>query len=179
MGEQITITEALADLKTTNKRIAKQREVVMRLLYRQQVYKDPYEKEGGSAKAVAEARQSISDLEARILKIRRAITEANLANTITILGVTRTIQDWLVWRRDVAPLQSNMLNEMVARLSSARDAAKRERVSVVDKDTDDPKDVIVNINEAKLDKEREEFETILGTLDGQLSLKNATIVINL
>jgi hypothetical protein len=40
-----------------------------------------------------------------------------------------------------------------------------------------PTDYIVNIDEARLAKEIEDLEETLGTLDGQLSLKNATVMI--
>lgn len=36
------------------------------------------------------------------------------------------------------------------------------------------KDVVVNISEDELAKESEKLEEMLGALDGQLSLKNAT-----
>lgn len=38
-------------------------------------------------------------------------------------------------------------------------------------------DIRVNVSENDLAKDLEQMETILGTLDGQLSLKNATVVI--
>jgi len=36
-------------------------------------------------------------------------------------------------------------------------------------------DLVVNLDEAKLNSDKEKIKNILGQLDGQLSLKNATI----
>lgn len=41
------ITEALAELKTLNKRVEKKKEYVKAYLYRQEGLKDPLEKDGG------------------------------------------------------------------------------------------------------------------------------------
>ena len=39
-------------------------------------------------------------------------------------------------------------------------------------------DIVVNINEKELAEQAEALEEVLGSLDGQLSLKNATIYID-
>src|SRR5947209_5771802 len=105
----ITITEALAELKTLDKRIAKKREFVLGYLLRQEMFKDPLEKDGGSVSAIKREMQSIHDLEERKILIRRAVQKANEHNTVTVARQTRSIADWLVWRREVAPVHQTFL----------------------------------------------------------------------
>ena len=42
-----------------------------------------------------------------------------------------------------------------------------------------PTDIIVNIDEKKLGEDRERFQNVLGQLDGLLSLKNATLTLDI
>lgn len=85
----ITITEALAEIKTIGKRIEKKREFIGGFLARQDGVRDPLEKDGGSAKAIAGERQSVNDLEDRIVALRRGIQRANDETSVTINGITR------------------------------------------------------------------------------------------
>lgn len=177
--ETTTITEALAELATIDKRINKKRQFVMQHLLRQEAMKDPLDRDGGSMKAIRAERQSIGDLLERKIRLRQAIQRANTETQITVGGVTRTIADWLVWRRDVAPLYSAFLQEMNTRIETMRQEATRKGLTVVATEPTKPTDVIVNISEAELAREIEALEETLGRLDGLLSLKNATIMIAL
>jgi hypothetical protein len=60
-----------------------------------------------------------------------------------------------------------------------RQNAARQGVNVTDKDAGFSSDFVVNVNERELADHIEELENTLGVLDGQLSLKNATILIDL
>ena len=115
----ITITEALAELKTIDKRIAKKREFVLGYLLRQEMFKDPLEKDGGSVSAIKREMQSIHDLEERKIVIRRAVQRANEQNTVTVARQTRSIADWLVWRREVAPIHQQFLANLRAKIEQA------------------------------------------------------------
>ncbi len=174
-----TITEALAEIKTTGKRIEKKREYVRGFLFRQDGVKDPLEKTvtGGSPAAIKAERQGIADLEENLLKMRRGIQRANEETMVTVLGIERSIADWLVWRRDVAPNQQAMLSLIRQTVNQARNTARTQGVNVLapGQTGDKPQDYVINIDEAALAKEIEDLETTLGTLDGQLSLKNATV----
>lgn len=178
----ITITEALAEIKTIQKRITKKRETITTYLSRQEGLKDPLDKGGGSVKVIAAERQAIADLEARIVELRRGIQNANDVTDVAINGTTRTISDWLTWRREVAPGQSVFLGLLRNRLSLVREQARRQGASVISAVSQnvnvaaDKKDVdiVVNISEKELADEIEALEETLGQLDGQLSLKNAT-----
>lgn len=176
---QLTITEALAEIPTIQKRIEKKQEFVFSYLYRQSNVRDPHEKDGGSQLLIERELQSIHDLQKRLVDIRSAIQDANQNNIITIGSETKTISDWLTWRREVAPKEQQFFNTLFARLSQMRQEALRKGVSVSDQDKGYSNDVVVNINEKKLSETIEGIEEILGVLDGQLSLKNATLVVEL
>jgi hypothetical protein len=172
----ITITEALAQIKTIEKRLDKKRQFVLNYLMRQEQLKDPLDKEGGSRVVIARERQAIGDLEQQIIRLRRAIQAANQAAEISVGGRVRTIADWLVWRREVAPGAQAFLSGMSSGIQSARNQARMKGLAVVT--TGDvatqPTDIIINVDELALSREIEAMEEVLGNLDGQLSLKNAT-----
>ena len=176
---EITITEALAEIPTIEKRIEKKQDFILNYLYRQSSIRDPHEKDGGSGVLIAREKQAIKDLQERLIKIRAAIQKANAENMITVGDQTRTIVDWLTWRREIAQKQRYFLQKMISQIQEMRQKALRQGVGVTDKDTGFSSDYVVNVNELELANEIEELENILGTLDGQLSLKNATIKIDL
>lgn len=176
---KITITEALAEIKTIDKRLAKKREHVMNHIYRQEMLKDPFQKDGGSVVMIERQMQAVGDLEERKVAIRRAIQVANGKVEITVGGRTRTVADWLVWRREVAPGLQLFLGEINSRLARVRQQAMQKGVAVVAGEGQKPEDIIVNVNEGQLAEGIESLETVLGTLDGLLSLKNATVTIDL
>jgi hypothetical protein len=175
----ITITEALAEIKTVQKRIEKKREFIGGFLARQDGIKDPLEKDGGSFQAITRERQAIGDLENRIVTLRRGIQAVNESTTVTINGISRSIADWLVWRRDVAPGHQQFLGKLRASLNSVREQARKQGAALITTGSvaDKPTDIVVNINEQDLAAEIEKLEDTLGQLDGQLSLKNATVPI--
>lgn len=178
MKAKITITEALQEVKTIDARIQKKKEFIFNFLFRQNNQRDPHEKDGGSASLIAKERQSINDLLERKISIRNSINVANAENSITIKDQSRTISEWLVWKRDVAPTLKAVLNETAARLQSMRQDVSRKGLTVTQNaPAEVTLDVIVNVNEAELAKQIENLEETLSTLDGQFSLKNATIKI--
>ena len=176
---KLTITEALAEIKTIKSRIAKKREGIGAYLVRQEKFKDPLEKDGGSRTFIARERQGIADLEQRMVDIRRAIQTANMQETVTLGGTSRSIADWLAWRREVAPDAQKFLNALRSGVNSVRADAARKGVSVTASETGKPDDVIVNVNEILLAAEIDALEETLGALDGQLSLKNATVMVDI
>lgn len=179
----MTITEGLAELKTLQKRIEKKREYVGGYIARQDGMKDPLEKDGGSAAMITRERQAIADLEGRRVAIRTAIQKVNQTTPITIAALTKTIAEWLTWRKEVAPGEQAFVTGLRQRVMQARTQAQQKGWGVVSAtvttaDTK-PTDVVINVDEAALAAEAEQLETILGTLDGQLSLKNATVMIEI
>ena len=175
----LTITEGLAEIKTIGKRIEKKREFIGQYIARQEGLKDPLLNEGGSRKVIERERQGIRDLEERIVTIRRSIQTANSTETIALGGESRTIADWLVWRREVSAGRQAFVNRLRTSIINIRTDAQKKGMAVVTKESEarELSDIIVNVDESEMAAEAERIEEILGALDGQLSLKNATIAI--
>ena len=175
-----TITEALAELKTISKRIEKKRSFVTSYLLRPDAQKDPLIKEGGSPELVKRERQAIKDLEKRHIAIRMAIQRSNLETVITVEGISKSVAEWLTWRKEVAPDVQRDLNNLKLTIERARQAVQKLGGSVVVPGADSkPQDIVVNVEERELASDMELMESILGTLDGQLSLRNATTTIDI
>lgn len=181
----ITITEALAEIKTINKRLEKKRQAVLPYLARDVRVKDPFEHNGGSEQFVAAERQSINDLQNRIVNIRTAIQSSNLSTKITVNGVTKSVSEWLTWRREIAEGERVFLATLTQGLKSLRTELQKKggnlatatAVSNVNFDPNAPPAMVVNVDEKNLLGQQEGLETILGELDGKLSLLNATTTV--
>lgn len=177
-----TITEALAELKVIQKRITSKAEFIQRHLLRRDEMRDPLERQGGSPLSIDRERQAITDLYEQQIAIRRAIAEVNAREQVSVDGQTRTIADWLVWKREVAESQERLLKIMVQLIDTQRrDAQRRDQrvvgAAVAMAGDSKPGDVIVNLDEQQLQTAIEQMDTIRGTLDGLLSLKNATLTV--
>src|SRR5216117_1550011 len=116
----MTITEALAEIKTIGKRIAKKRESISGYIARQDNLKDPLGSEGGSVEFIKRERQAIRDLEERIVELRAKIARANATTIIAVNGDSRSVADWLTYRREVAPGQQQFLNGLRNGLDNLR-----------------------------------------------------------
>lgn len=175
---EITITEALAEIKTIQARIVKRKEAVMRYFARDARLRDPMEAEGGSGEFVKRERQAIGDLEGRIVDIRTAIQSKNLATIADVRGMRRSVAGWLNWRRDVSTEAKRFLVLMASGIDQARAQAQRSNAGVAgDEKEAKAGDFIISVNERELASETEEMEALLGELDGRLSLINATTTI--
>lgn len=174
----ITITEALAELKTLASRIEKKRNSVNRYFARDGQMKDPLADElpGGTKEFVKRERQAIGDLEERIIRIRVRIQAANVATALEVNGVTRTIGEWLAFRREVAQGRKGFLDVMAGHLNAVRMEAKKAGRAVSTEER--PADVVIAVSETELAAEIEAHATLMGTLDGRLSLINATTTID-
>lgn len=176
--EKITITEALQEIKTIGKRIAKKRESIMSYIARDSRLKDPLERDGGTHQYIASERQSIRDLNIRLVAIRTAIQRVNLATPLSLHGETRTIAEWLTWRREVSVGVTTFYTQMRNVINNLRTQLSKEGRKLVEADNA-PTDVIVYINEREMLQESERHEQLLGDLDGKLSLLNATTTIEI
>lgn len=176
----LTITEALAEIKTINKRLEKKRNAIGTNVGRDSQLKDPFEAQGGSVNYVASQRQSMRDLEKRIVDIRTSIQKVNLTTSLTLQGRTMTIAEWLTWRREVSPMSKSFLNQLAQGLQSVRTKVQAKGGKMVGPNesvTTDRGDVIAHLDEKALLNDIETTETILGELDGKLSLLNATTLL--
>lgn len=166
----ITISEALADIKTLNARLDKKEEFIAEHLMRAKEAKDPLEAQGGQVAAIVLQRTAMLALQQRIVTIRLAVQHANLTTPLTVLGVTKSMAEWLVWRRDVVPKERLFLTEIKQAVNRVRHDMLRTRSS---------REIVVNLDEQALSDAIEHLERTLGELDGQLSLKNATVMVEI
>ncbi len=175
----LTITEALAEIKTIGKRITSKRKFIGEHLARQNNMKDPLEKDGGSTKQINSELQAVGDLEERIVTLRRAILVANMATKLKLGGTARSVQDWLTWRREVSKPHAKFLAELNSNIQRFRAQAAKNLLQVADEDSAGENDVVIHLDEKKLFEKTEELQVILGTLDGKLSLLNARTEVTL
>jgi hypothetical protein len=177
MEFRMLITEALAELKTIEKRLTKKREYVRLYLYRPDGLRDPLEKEGGSQEVIKRELQAIEDLSKRVVAIRVAIQRTNLNTPLTVSDTTMSIAEWLAWRKEVSSNEQSFVAQMRHTIQTARNQAISKGASVIQPGSTAvaPNDIHVNVAEGKLSIDAERLEVILGNLDGQLSLKNATV----
>jgi hypothetical protein len=178
----ITITEGLAEIKTIGKRIETKDAQLQGYLYRDARLKDPMEKAGGSEAYINSELQAIGDLQKRVIALRTAIQQANMNTDLTLADEKMSVYEWLIWRREIAPLRKMRLDNIWRVLQMARSNAQKAGFNVVAaaaavQGNAEPKDIIVNIDEKEVAAERENLEKILGDLDGRLSLLNATTMI--
>lgn len=182
---KLTITEALAELKTIAKRLEKKRLSVLPYLARDLRVKDPFENKGGSEAFIKAERQGIYDLSERVIKIRSSIQKVNLETSVLIGGHTRSISDWLTWRREIAEGEKNFVVQLSTGLRNFRTELQRKggqvRPSGAQPDNYDPAappEMVVNVDEKLLLEQQETIEIVLGELDGKLSLLNATTFVD-
>lgn len=180
--KEITITEALADIRTLKARITKQYEFVMQYIAWPSNMLDPLSHSGGAVKAVASARQSIHDMQERIIYLRVAISLANAQEMLEIDGETRSINGWLAWKRETAPDLRRYLALMRSTLDKRRNDVGNEvhrinqqRGAVAGSEAALSIGITSAVDEVALAEEVEHFERVWGDLDGQLSLRNSTI----
>jgi hypothetical protein len=182
---KITNTEALAEIKTIENRIEKKSEFIETYACHSANLVDPLAKKGGSDKLIAEALQSIKDLQERLLALRAAIRSNNETTVIEVQGKKRTIADWLSWRRDVFAQQEASLKLLAKRITTVRQniagksgsaLARGSNQQVVDVG---PDSMTVYVDEKWLSDEIEMIGRINDELDGQLSLKNATTFVEI
>lgn len=171
---KISITEALAEIKLIEAKKGKKQQFVVQHLVRPKDRIDPLAEQGGSEKVVSQYMQSLDDLNERLVAIRRAVSLANQSTTIEVFGVSRTIQDWLAWRRDVYPTQSKFLDNLARNIVGKREQLfSRQGLGAAQQVSGE--DMITHIDEKDLIEQIEALEDTNNKLDGILSLKNAQI----
>lgn len=175
----MTITEALAELKTLKARVEKKQQFVLENVVRPGVMVDPMAKEGGQEARVTQERQAVRDILKRMEAIRLSIMRKNLETELEVLGEKRSVQGWLTWRRDIQPLVVSFTKAIADRVRQARQPGMWKQVNF--QSNEDLQKflaaVVVNVSELEVQKDWERMEEIMGTLDGKLSLHNATNMI--
>src|SRR5690349_8695386 len=171
----ITVAEALARIAAYRRRIDAKQNLVDAYLLRQASYRDPLGAAGGTAAALAAERDSLRALEEQTILLRRRVQNAYEAAPITFGNRTRSLADWLVWRREVATRRLNFLNALSRRIERAR--ARAARQGGRDLSAAGKADIVVHLNEQELAQESETLAELVGYLAGQLALKNATLTV--
>jgi hypothetical protein len=181
---KMTITEALAEVRTIGKRLEKKKQAVLANVARDGRMLDPLGKDGGSEKFVAQERQAIRDLEDRLIRIRTQIQLVNLNTPLTVGKRRMSVAEWLTYRREVAEQQQAFYSGIGNAIRAIRTKYEQpsftaRNVAQVNQTEAKPIEVALHLDEKTLISEQEELETLLGTLDGQLSLLNATTTIEI
>lgn len=181
MTSKTTITEALQELKTLDKRIASTRDFIVKYGIRQGSTIDPLDDEGGSDKVIPAKAQSLDDLFIRRVQIRNAINRANDQINLTVSGITRTVAEWIIWRRDVQRKQLEAYELFQNQIIGARRQCVEKGMSLKDDGTQPARVTEVSsfIGESSLQKKIEALREIESTLDGKLSVINATTLIEI
>lgn len=177
------ITEAMAEIKLFAKKIASQRDFVIRNLKREDRIRDPFEKDSTTQEAMVKAAlQSISDNEKNIVAYRFAITKANMEKVVELEGMSMTVAEWLIWRREVMPLRKQLLGTLanqIANIGVEQQAAVRRVFPGRDTEQITPTNFIINVSDKWLISEIEKLDAIEQRLDGQLSMLNANVEVQL
>ena len=174
----LTITEALAELKTIQKRIEKKRDFILDNIGRPEYMKDPFVETGGAQETLSREFQSIKDLEQRTVLIRSSVLSKNLSTDLEVCGQVRPIQDWLTWRKEVSGGCKSFLSRIVKRITEGRQEAAKRGSAVSESGGTSPNDLVLHVSEVPTREELEKIEEILGELDGKLSLINARTMVD-
>lgn len=171
----MTITEALAEIKLIEKKVVTKENHVLGHLWRMQSQPDIL---GDSDAELKKEIQSVSDLRKRWVEIRKAIAVANSETKIAIDGEEKTILEWLSWKREIAPNELQFHHQVHNRVKAKMDEIA-SRPSLF---RDQKEDNVVKLDSLKLNVDyslhvtaASKVQEVLDKLDGQLSLKNATI----
>jgi hypothetical protein len=176
--QKITITEGLSEINLIKKKVQDKHIKILGMLFQVSHLPDPFAQDGGSSKVIASEIQSVNDLYRKLAAIRAAISTANLTNVITIMDLTLSIHDWLIWKREISKSSIEFIERLCRDVKNHLDAAARS--PQVYKDQDQVVQIVkttINVDYPWCLKNLEQSKDILGKLDGQLSLKNATILI--
>jgi hypothetical protein len=92
----------------------------------------------------------------------------NEATQLTIEGSTKSVADWLVWKREVAPNITKELTLLLAGVQLARRGAPQKTT------VDQPEPIISHLNERVVMEALTAVQNILSVLDAELSVLNAT-----
>ena len=180
--ERMTVTEALAEIELIEKKVEKKAAVIMANLSRYEHQNDPYVKEDDGASGMLKREyQSMQDHWGRLIKFREAIAKANVDNSITVEGITKSISQWLAWKRDVQDDHITHLANIVKTVEAAIKEDDRSPKVMRNAETNATHlaKLVWNVQLPDVRKQQEHLLTIKEKLDGQLSLKNATIVVSI
>lgn len=175
---QLTITEALSEINLIKKKIQAKQTKILGMLTQVEHLPDPWAQLGGASQVIREEYQAICDLHTRLQNIRAGISKANLENSLKVGFKTRTIHDWLIWKREIyKEFQSFIVNVNKNVKIYIDQASKAPQVYKDDAGNVQLVKTKINIEYPHWQAFEQELMEVNEQLDGQLSLKNATITI--
>jgi len=176
----LTLTEAFAEIAAIDRHLARKRHLLHLLAIRPGYLRDPLASAGGLAAVAAQQQAAIEALEERWIVIRRAVRAVAQSVTITLGAETRPMADWLEWRRKVAYEQRKCLRTLREQIDDAWREARAANAAYAEGDGPDHAfGILVNLNEQELARQTELLEEAISGLEGQLSLKSATLTIEI
>lgn len=178
MIKTTTITEALAELKTIDSKIETTKNFVLQYAIRQGTTIDPLADDGGSDKVIPQKIQSLTDLLARKVSIRTAINKKNLETQVNVGDKVKSVAEWIIWRREAKPQELKVFQELQKSILNIRQQCQQKGLTL--KDGEQPSkmnEVSCFISESKVNSAIESLNEIETTLDGKLSMINATTLI--
>lgn len=178
--EKMTITEALSEINLIKKKLEHKKKNTLTLLIKPDHTPDIYATEGGTPVFLKREFQSIDDLYRRFIKIRSAISKANIENDITLGERTQSIHDWLTWKREISKDETNFVNTVVTQTKGQLDEiGKSPRCFNDTEGKPQLLKVSAMVDYTSFVKKQEELAVLFEQLDGKLSLKNATIIVSI
>ena len=164
--DKMKLIEAMKELKLIVAKISRNREETIKYSSGLSNEKPVFETEKAQSEYVARLIQSTEDLVKRYLDLKSAIEYTNLKTKVTIHGETRSISEWLVYKRNLAGIRHHAYqaaNDSVALGRKSKDAAALKDVQIVR-----------YYDEAVMNAKLRNLIEILGSLDGTLEVINAT-----
>lgn len=166
----ITVSEALTEVKLIYRRISSAKEMAKQYATCPAKEIDPLAAEGKTSRDFVLAQiNSIQDLVSNLTKIRSVIAAANAQTNMTIMGQTKSVQDWLKWKSESGPQLLAALREIQSAVYESRQGGRLSALRTGAA----PADVRVNLDEHKLLDMISVNDEILTSIDGQLNLVNA------
>lgn len=159
----LTLSEALAQIDLLRRRSEQKQRFIEAHLLREERLRDVLAADGGTEAVLHRELESLARLRERHVLLRRLIQQAYAGASLTIGDVTRSVADWLAWKREVVTRRRMFLKQLLEEIRSTRATV---RVPVV-----------VHLDEQQLASEAEKLEQVAGQFEGQLQLKNATLTI--
>jgi hypothetical protein len=166
------LAEALTSIKTDKKKWETDKNFVMANVVRDDRLKDSLEAQGGTKTVLQRTLQSMEDHETQIVAKLYAIQGANREVKLTIGSKTKSVGEWIIWRREVAPMREKRFNELLSRIEQSKQMVNNPRYVAAAPGQD--LKVLVEIDEKKLLDTMKEHQDIMGAIDSKLSVLNAT-----
>lgn len=180
MNKTVTITEALAELKTIDSKISSTEDFLQQYSFRQGSSIDPLADEGGSDKVIPQRMQALKDLLERKVTIRSAVNNKNAETPLEVCGITRTVAEWIIWRRETFKREVMAFQKILGHVQEARRVCIEKSFTFIEgAQPSKVTEVSCFVSEAGLSDKIEQLREIESTLDGKLSMLNATTTVTI